>query len=102
VDSTATQLNYQNYQAGQNYFFRVAGTNRTLQQPVVFAGNLLILTNALAAGQTVLTQAPVARSQNQLAPAQQQLPGLPNSTISGKLQLGTSRELQINAVPVNP
>jgi hypothetical protein len=44
----------------------------------------------------------VARSQNQLAPAQQQLPGLPNSTISGKLQLGTIREVQINAVPVNP
>jgi hypothetical protein len=90
------------YQAGQNYFFHVTGTNRTLQQPVVFAGNLLILTNAPATGQTVLTQAPAARSQNQLAPRQNPLPILLNSTISGNVQLGTNREMQINAVPVNP
>jgi hypothetical protein len=84
------------YEPGQNYLFRVTGTNRTLQQPVVFAGNILILTNASA------TQTAAARSQKQFAPAQNQMPGLLNSTISGKVQLGTSREMQINAVPVNP
>ncbi len=100
ASSTPTDFSYQ---AGQNYFFRVTGTNRTLQQPVVFAGNLLILTNGPATGQTALTQSPAARNQiqNQMAPAQNQLPGLPNSAISGKLRLGTNQETQINAVPVN-
>ena len=88
--------------SAQNYSFRVTGTNRTLQQPVVFSGSILLLTNAVATGQTALIQAPVARSQNQFAPTQNQLPSLLNSSISGRVQLGTNRELQINAVPVNP
>lgn len=91
-----------NYQPGQNYIFRVTGTNRTLKQPVVFAGNLFILTNALPAGQTVVTQTSAARNQNQLAPAQNQLPGLLNSSISGSVQLGAGKEMKLNAAPVNP
>jgi len=91
-----------NYQAGQNYFFRVTGTNRTLKQPVVFAGNLLILTNAPAAGQALVSQTAVARNQNQPASTKNQLPGLLNSTISGNVQLGAGKEMKLNAVPVNP
>lgn len=98
----ATPVEFQ-FQAGQNYSFRVAGTNRTLRQPVVFSGDLTILTNAQSAGQVGLAQLPVDRSQNQLVPpALSQLPFLLNSSISGKLQLGTNRELQINALPVPP
>ena len=41
----------QNSQMAQNYFFRVAGTNLTLKQNVVFAGNLLANFNATANGQ---------------------------------------------------
>jgi hypothetical protein len=90
------------YQAGQNYFFRVTGTNRTLKQPVIFAGNLLILTNAIPSGPSIATQSPVGQSQTQLAPAQNQLPSLVNSTISGSVQLGAGKEMKFNAVPVNP
>jgi hypothetical protein len=98
VDSTAKEFGKQ---AGQSYTFRVAGTNRTLQQPVVFTGNIVVLTNALPASQTVLAQSP-AKRQNQLAPQQNQFPSLLNSTVSGNVQLGTNREMKINAVPVNP
>jgi len=89
-------------QTSLNYYFRVTGTNRTLQQPVVFAGNILVLTNVPPLEQTAATQVSKTRYQNQRAPAQYQLPSLLNSTISGKVQLGTNNELQINAVPVNP
>ena len=37
----AAQLAGNRQQAAQNYFFRVAGMNRTLKQNVVFTGNLL-------------------------------------------------------------
>jgi hypothetical protein len=37
-------------QAQQNYFFRVAGTNRNLKQNVVFSGNFVPLTNSQLAG----------------------------------------------------
>jgi hypothetical protein len=89
-------------QSRQNYYFRVTGTNRTLQQPVVFAGNIQVLTNVPPVGQTAVTQLPVTQNQNQFTPAQNQLPSLLNSTISGNVRLGTNQEMQINAVPVNP
>jgi hypothetical protein len=85
-------------QAGQNYFFRVTGTNRTLQQSVAFTGNLLVLTNALPATETRLTLSPAAKSQ--FPKGQTDLPTLQNSSISGKVQLGRDQEMRINAVPV--
>jgi len=85
-------------QMGQNYFFSVTGTNRTLKQPVAFTGNLLVLTNALPATQNGLTFAPVAKGQFPLD--QTASPALLNSSISGKVQLGTEKEMRINAVPV--
>jgi hypothetical protein len=81
-------------QAGQNYFFRVAGTNRTLKQPVAFSGNLL------PAAQTTLTLSPKAK--DQFPKAQTSSPTLLNSSISGKVKLGADKEMQINAVPVPP
>jgi hypothetical protein len=87
-----------NYQVGQNYSFRVTGTNQTLRQPVVFAGNLSILTNASPIRQTAVTPSPEVRGQ--FAPTQNQLPVLLNSTISGNVQLGTNKEMPIKAVPV--
>lgn len=87
-----------NSQAGQNYFFRVVGTNRTLKQSVAFTGNLLVLTNALPATRIGVTLAPAAKSQ--LPQGQSGLPTLLNSSISGKVRLGADKEMQINAVPV--
>ena len=85
-------------QAGQNYFFSVAGTNRTLKQPVAFTGNLLVFTNALPAAETGLTLSPTTKSQ--FLKGQTDLPTLQNSSISGKVQLGRDQEMRINAVPV--
>lgn len=85
-------------QAGQNYFFRVTGTNRTLQQSVAFTGNLLVLSNALPAAETGLALSPTTKSQ--FPKGQTDLPTLQNSSISGKVQLGRDQEMRINAVPV--
>ena len=85
-------------QAAQNLFFSVAGTNRTLKQPVAFTGNLVVLTNALPTTQNGVTLAPA--SINQFPQGQSSVPTLLNSSISGKVQLGADKELQIRAVPV--
>ncbi len=86
----------------RNNYFQVTGTNRTLQQAVVFSGNLVVLTNVVAGGQATPTLSPSAQNQIQLSPSQSQLPLLQNSIISGRVQWGTNREMQINAVPVPP
>jgi hypothetical protein len=88
-------------QATQNYFAcRVAGTNRTLNQQVVFAWNFVGLTNELATAQTKAPAAGVKDWQNNL-PAQP-LPWLNNSAINGRAQLGSAKEIEVNAVPVSP
>jgi hypothetical protein len=86
----------------QNFSFRVTGTNRTLRQPVVFSGNLQSFADASALGPVNFQQTSAARTQSQLAPMQNQLPNLLNSSLSGQVQLGTNKELQLHAVPVPP
>jgi hypothetical protein len=80
----------QNAPGQQNYYFNVAGTNRTLNQRVVFIGNFIATTNA------VQTQMP--------AQAVQQLQNFPlffnNSTIIGRAQVDREPEIDVNAVPV--
>ncbi|MBE0541083.1 MAG: hypothetical protein IH623_06840 [Verrucomicrobia bacterium] len=83
----------------QAFNFRVTGTNRTLQQPVVFAGNILMPTNVISI-QQASPAAGVAGGQS--TQMQQLLPMPANSTISGRLQLGKNPETQINAVPALP
>ena len=61
--------------AAQYYFFRVAGTNRGLNQRVVFTGNLLKLTNS---------------------------PPMPDCRIWGKALVGDRQEIQIDAVSRKP
>ncbi len=61
--------------------FRVTGTNITLNQKVVFTGNIAALTNSIA-----------GRS----------LPTLLNSRISGKAQVNGRQQIEINAVPAKP
>lgn len=83
----------------QAFHFRVTGTNRTLQQPVVFAGNILMPTNVISLQQTS-PAAGVAGGQS--VQVQRLLPMPANSKISGRLQLGKNPEMQINAVPASP
>lgn len=84
----------------QNYFFRVAGTNRTLNQQVVFTWNFVALSNAPVRAPT----AGVGGAQNQNTSAvPQQFPALRNNSgISGRAQINAGREFEINAVPVTP
>lgn len=86
-------------QAGQLYFFRVTGTNRTLQQPVIFTGNFVTLTNLPA---KTLTVTGGLAGETQPARGQLASPALFNSSINGRAQLGAGREFEINAQPVKP
>jgi hypothetical protein len=88
--------------AAQTYFFRVAGTNRSLNKQVVFTGNLLTATNlalSLPLATNSSTGGGVGGLQN--APAQPVLLPLFNSRISGKLVIGTGKAVEINALPSN-
>lgn len=89
---SAGELNYKATQnsPSQNYFFRVAGTNRTLKQQVVFTGNFVSTTNAVQLG------VPVQASQQM----QNFQFFINNSTIVGKAQVEMDREIDVNAVPV--
>ena len=74
--------------AAQNFSFRVTGANRSLQQNVVFAGNLALLSNGPA------SSAPMFGG-----PAPQ---NLSNARITGTVTLGGTNRMQINARPVPP
>jgi hypothetical protein len=83
-------------QAGQNYSFQVAGTNRNLQQNVVFSGNVIPLTNGqLATDGAASGGIAGARRASQL-PAELLLS---NSRISGKAVIGNQKEIEVNATP---
>ncbi|PYJ99207.1 MAG: hypothetical protein DME23_10135 [Verrucomicrobia bacterium] len=87
----------------QNVFFHVAGTNRTLNQLVVFQGNFLTNTNQTSA---ILLGARLAADKPTLVPQQspplQIRSQLPNSLIQGQATIGDRNRVQINASPVGP
>ena len=80
------------------FSFRVAGTNRSLKQSVVFTGNLYSAANATSANN--FSTLPAAAT---LKPPAGQL-GLPliNSRISGTVSIGNGQPIEINALPANP
>jgi len=89
--------------AGQSYFFRVAGTNRTLHKQVVFTGNLMAATNLILVTQATNAwngNSPVGGSPS--APAVQSPQPLLNSRISGKAVIGDRKEIEVNALPTGP
>jgi len=88
-------------QGKQNFAYRVAGTNRTLNQQVIFSWNFVPLTNELPAMQIKSPGGGGNVLQNSL-PAQQLPSLLNNSVINGRAQLGNTKEIEINAVPVSP
>lgn len=87
----------------QGYSFRVAGTNRSLNQKVVFTGNLLTATNlvSLVPAATNLSPGGVLE-RYQSVPAQPGLVPLLNSRISGKVVIGSGKAVEINALPASP
>jgi hypothetical protein len=79
-----------------NYFsFKVAGTNRSLRQNVIFTGSLLPRTNgpALPSGGVI----------NGVGGQMPSVTGalLPNTHITGQLKIGNRQQIEINAVPAN-
>ena len=109
VEQAKTIASRDESQTAQNYFFRVTGTNRTLQQNVVFAGNLLAIANTT----TNLQQSfggngglgggrgdVVGQLQSALT-RHNQLPWS-NSRIAGTAVIAETNHIEINAVPLSP
>jgi len=88
-----------NQPATQNYLWRVEGTNRTLNQNVVFSWNFVETNRASATSQ--LNAAVGALNQDAAKlPSQFQLL-LNNSVIDGRAQLGPAQQIEVNALPVS-
>jgi hypothetical protein len=92
--ASATQQQIQNYQ------WRVEGTNRTLNQNVVFTWNFVEMSNAIAASEMKAISGTFNQDASKL-PSQFPMM-LQNSFINGRAQFGPGREIEVNAVPVKP
>jgi hypothetical protein len=95
------------YEAGgpmaQSYSFRVAGTNRSLKQKVVFTGSFVGPTNLVPlfpATTNLSLGGSVGDARTDYAlPA---FPQLLNSRITGKVVIGSGKALEVNALPTAP
>lgn len=85
------------------YFFRVAGTNRSLNKKVVFTGNLTTATNLvlLQAATNYLKLGGGVGGFQASAPQPGVLPLL-QSRILGKVVVGNGKAVEINAIPTSP
>jgi hypothetical protein len=85
------------------YFFRVAGTNRSLNKKVVFTGNLMTATNlALFQSATNYLKLGGGGGGFQAGGPQPGVPPLLQSRISGKVVVGSGKAVEINAIPASP
>ena len=86
----------------QNYFFRVSGTNLSLQKQVVFTGSLLPAahTNTLAPTSTNLVLLKSAASLQTSSGEVHALP-LSSTRISGKVVVGNGKAVDIKAEPAS-
>ncbi len=98
-------------QAGgaQSYFFRVAGTNRSLKQSVVFTGSIVALTNSLSltdASGSGLFQGGSGdgnlKAPSEVNQLQSQAGFFSNSRIEGTAVINRTNAIEINALPVAP
>jgi hypothetical protein len=85
-------------QADSAYQFRVTGTNRTLNQQVVFAWNCVPMTNAQALSNNSFAASELKKLDAAKMP--QQFPGFQNAIINGRAQIASEKEIEINARPV--
>jgi hypothetical protein len=103
VELEKSRSNRNESQIAANYFFRVTGMNQTLKQNVVFAGNLLAISNTpttspqLSGGNGNSSGAGFGGGQLQAA-ITNQLPWS-NSRITGTATIADTNRVEINAVP---
>jgi len=84
-------------QSSDYFLYRVEGTNRTLNQNVIFYWNFVPTNEAMAAAQVDYQKNLLQTDGNVTS----QLPALlNNSYINGRAQFGSGSELQINAAPI--
>jgi hypothetical protein len=108
VERAKTIASREELQTAQNYFFRVTGTNRTLQQNVVFAGNLVAMANAMtnlqqsSSGSGGLGGGGGGGNQMQSALTNQNQMPWSNSRIAGTAVIADTNHIEINAVPQSP
>ena len=92
--------------AVQNYYFRVAGVNRTLQQDVVFSGTVEAVpgttTNAVQTFASGSGGGGGAPNNEQISTNQQQKGLLSNSRVVGTAVIDQTNQIEVNAVPVSP
>lgn len=97
--------------AVQTYYFRVAGTNQTLKQSVVFAGNFLAQNATFGGTALMVTHGTSVVSSDNLGGgggSGRNFDGLAqpwsllNARISGTVVIGGTNQIEINAVPVAP
>jgi hypothetical protein len=85
------------------YFFRVAGTNRSLNKKVVFTGNLMTATNlALFQSATNYLKLGGGAGGFQNGAPQPGVMPLLQSRILGKVVVGNGKAVEINAIPTSP
>jgi hypothetical protein len=89
--------------ASQSYAFRVVGTNRSLNQLVVFTGRMLTATNSTWS-MPVATNLNIVRGTDGTRPplAQQGIMPLLNTRISGHVVVGSGKAAEVNALPAKP
>jgi len=113
AEGKAAQAAGNEQQAAQNYFFRVAGTNRTLKQNVVFTGNVEPMPNTAANAPQLppagnfslggLRGGGGAGGQDNQPIAANQAPQsglLSNARIVGTAVIDRTNQIEINAVPI--
>lgn len=87
-------------QVTQGYLWRAEGTNRTLNQNVVFTWNFVETTNNTASSRLQTTSGALNQDASKLP---SQFPAsLNNTIINGRAQLGPSQQIEVKAVPVKP
>ena len=105
LPNNPAQVQSQAWQQGV-YFFRVAGTNLTLKERVLFVGNMLgnATSNFAVQNSNALSGPGGAATTGvvQNAPTLLNFVPTPDSRVSGKLKVGSGKEVEINAIPAKP
>jgi hypothetical protein len=90
-----------NNPATGRYFFRVSGTNKSLNQKVVFSGNLApVIDSSMSDRGTNVSAQPVGHLTGSLGQAGQAW--LLNSRVTGRALINDRQQIEINAVPAKP